>query len=339
MDKFKPLPPLDLPNDAELERAFGDIVEGSESLAMGEVSRDLVFDTARDGDTTVVMDEAASERDDWAGKESEGDPAFSFQSLRHTLAGDTNLKLSSFVSEIDEFHPDYEKLFAEAESVIDKLSAKDLLELAGGNKKDAKLSGSEGLINSAVLLKLMQRYVEKKQYKNNKNFFKIVEVLRATHKLPSYSLGEKVSVLKESPRSYYVFKKIKYILNVKSPEEITQMVKKGNLHTLALKEVCEMYSNNRNTDVSLKNKIQTILQEQEVYDLFYEVEDLIDQSKDKDLSLIPVFKENGISSDTLATLLGEYDSGRKSERGEFNNYKKIIDDILKDPASVGLWLK
>ncbi len=320
----------ELPDEHDIEEAF-ERLQSPEGP--GQVSRDIAFDS-EDGRTTVVVDE------DLVGPESSSDSAgnvelsFGFPSVQRTLGGDgAGLTASDFASSVDDLHPTYDKVLNDVNAIVKDTTAKDLVALVGGRMEKTRSADTQGVINYTVLLRLLERYAQNKGYKNNPNFFKIVEVLRAIDKL-DYNLSEHISLNNDSPRSYYVLRKIAYILNSKSPKDILKMVRSGGINPYLIAEVGKRYQTSKTISQDLKNKVQVVLDEQRVYEPFYDVEDMIDESLEDQKPLLSLLKEKHVSLDTVRGLLEDYKSGARRQERKMHNYKTALETMLRDPQSI-----
>lgn len=322
----------ELPDEHDIEEAF-DRLQSPESPE--QVSRDIAFDS-EDGRTTVVIDE--NQVADQSSSESAGavELSFGFPSVQRTLGGEgAGLTASDFASSVDDLHPTFDKVLNDVEAIVKDTSAKDLVALVGGRIDKTRSADTQGVINYTVLLRLLERYAQNKAYKNNSNFFKIVEVLRAIDKL-DYNLSEHVSLNNDSPRSYYVLRKIAYILNSKSPKEILKMVRSGGINPYLIAEVGKRYQTSKSASQDLKNKVQAVIDEQSVYEPFYDVEDMIDESLEDQKALLSLLQEKHVSLDTVRGLLEDYNSGARRKERKMHDYKKALETLLRDPNSTSL---
>lgn len=321
----------DLPGEHDIEKAL-DRLESPENL--GQASRDIAFNS-EDERTTVVIDEG-QEADGSRGDSVGGEVGFSFPSVQRTLGGDgSGLTISDFVPSVDDLHPDFDKVLSDVEAIIKDTNAKDLVALAGGRIGKTPSADTKGVINYTVLLRLLEKYAQNREYKNNSSFFKIVEVLRAIGKL-DYNLSEKISFRVDSPRSYYVFKKITYILNTKSSDEILQLVRRGGINPYLIAEVGKRYIASSSVSQEMKQKVLAVLDEQRVYEPFYDIEEIIDMSVDEEKQLLPLLQEKHIDLDTIRGLLEDYRARTRRSVRNHHDYKSSLEVLLRDPQSINL---
>ncbi len=210
-------------------------------------------------------------------------------------------------------HPDYQRVMHMIDEYArnSRITVDDLVGACTIVQGDPKIHPNN-------LLRLFEGYVRDRKF-NDVVFIKVADALIELNQLrkSEFSLYIDLPANQDSPLFHYIIEKIRFIFQDVSIQQVTDLVKKGEIRFDKIKktinkiiEMCKDVDVERDFVV----KLEKASFEADFFEPLFELEDkLISLGRDSDWSVVT--KDLSLDKDTLHSLLNLYNEGRKDPYG------------------------